>query len=72
MSERTFPVEADVVAVVVAEEVGREQHVVEAGVEDLSLVRRAAFDGNLVEKLGPCAARVRADIVEAPSRGFPC
>ncbi len=43
---------------------------VEAGVEDLSLVGCAAFDGDLVEKLRPCAACVGADFVEIPAGDF--
>ena len=49
-SERAYlSVEADVIAIAVAEEVRRERHVIESGIEDFPLVRSAAFDRNAIE-----------------------
>ena len=49
-SERAYlPIEPDVIAIVVAEEVRRQRHVIEGGIEDLPLVRSAAFDRNAIE-----------------------
>ncbi len=57
-------IEAGVVAVFVAEEVGRKKGVVNAGVEDRSLVGGAAFDGDAVEKVAPGFASLGVNVIE--------
>src|SRR5208337_4860429 len=60
-------VEADVLTVLVAEEGGRKQGVIETGGEDGALGGCAAFDGDAVEKGGPDGAGLQADSLEVPA-----
>ena len=62
-------VEPCVVAVAVAEDVGREEHVVEAGVEDGVLGGRAAVDLDGVEVFGPFALGEGVDCFEVEDGG---
>ena len=63
-------IEACVVAVFVAEEIGREKRVVDTCREDGSLLLRAAFDGDAVEEFAPGFASLRVNLIEVEAGDF--
>ncbi len=60
-------VEAGVIPVDIAEDVGRQEGVIDAGVEDGALIGSAAFDHGAVEQPGPYAARGAVEPIEVPA-----
>src|ERR1035437_5944061 len=63
-------VEAHIVAVFIAEQIGREEGVIEAGVEDPALIRGAAFYRDAAKQLAPALARLGMNPVEIPPRNL--